>query len=234
MEQIIRNSKFLVEPIQGDYTFVGTSGTTKWIIPELFDSSDDHMILDIGFGRGELAQILRNSDFTGLIQIDGIEGYRKTCLNPRLSDLFDNVWCGLAQEIPADTIVEYDYVFLMDVIEHLTPEEGKNLLTFILTNMAEDAKLVVSTPLWFFPQGHVEPGDLEVHKCFYPIMSFMEMYPERYNINPVDLVGMFVFGKKSLNYVHKCHGGGGEFSRQQGEALVRAYNLHIDEEWHEA
>lgn len=99
-----------------------------------------------------------------------------------------------------EKIKEYNIICLLDVIEHLDIASAKNLLKTILTAMNENSFLFISTPLWFYPQDNQQDGDLEEHLIGVPASSMMAMLPKIYSIGK-QLVGGFVYGKKSLAYI---------------------------------
>jgi hypothetical protein len=58
----------------------------------------------------------------------------------------------------------------------------------------------ISTPLWFYPQESINANDLEEHLIGVPASSMIALQPLMYATNH-PLVGGFVFGKKSLDFV---------------------------------
>lgn len=229
MFQTVKDYEFIGISMPKNYEFIGTSATTKHIIPQLFDECG-YKILDIGFGRGELANLL---SFHYNIEVDGVDAWEKTCQNPDLANYFSNVWCTQVEELSEGFLKQYDYIFLMDVIEHLEKPAAENLFKKILLHMNDDAKFVISTPLWFFPQGNVEPGDFEEHKCMIPLDSFLACKPIMYNINPVDLVGMFVYDKNAVFHAANFYAlTDKSYGKRNAEVSINLYSKKVDEEWH--
>ncbi|MFZ4553130.1 MAG: class I SAM-dependent methyltransferase [Burkholderiales bacterium] len=184
-------------------------------------------VLDIGFGEGHLAQLIKSSPLTHKWSVDGIDGWEPNCANQNLVDkrLYRHIWHGLAQKIPAAQLADYDIICLLDVIEHLNVDSAKWLLRTLLNNLGDNSFLFVSTPLWFYPQEHVQSGDLEEHLIGVPATSMMSLLPVVYAINH-PLVGGFVYRKRSLDYIdffqpypHRS------FSYEMGANILRAINI---------
>lgn len=92
--------------------------------------------------------------------------------------------------------------------------------------MNEKAFLFVSTPLWFYPQGSKQQGDLEEHLIGVPATSMMALFPIMYTIDP-PLVGGFVYQKSSLGYVDLFYPlTDKEFTYEKGMAVSRIINCY--------
>lgn len=234
MKQTVKNYEFTGAILPSNYKFIGSSSATKEIVPDILPMPNEtglYHCLDIGFGRGELGEIL--SENHPHVIVDGVDAWEKTCNNPSLRRYYRNIWCADVMNLRPEFIKEYNYIFLMDVIEHLEYSDAIILLQWLLMYMREDAKLVVSTPLWFYPQDEVEPGDFEEHKCVVPFSSWMNLMPELYNINPQDLVGMFVLGKKSMRLAHLFVASPDKnYGKEIAEIWIQKMNLAVDRQWH--
>jgi hypothetical protein len=91
--------------------------------------------------------------------------------------------------------------------------------------MGEDSYLFISTPLWFYPQHQNQDGDLEEHLIGVPASSMMALLPIMYAIND-PLVGGFVYGKKSLNYVEFFQPiSNKNFSYEMGLNILKSLNI---------
>ena len=122
---------------------------------------------------------------------------------------------------------KYKIICLLDVIEHLNVETAKWLLRTLLANMGEDAFLFISTPLWFYPQNQIQDDDLEEHLIGVPASSMMALIPLMYAVNN-PLVGGFVYGKKSLDYVEIFQPTGNKnFSYDMGLNVIKSLNMPV-------
>lgn len=201
LKQIVGNYEIITAIPPGDYMFAGNSvgqkAVTKYVYP---DNTPVRTLLDIGFGLGELGRILKTDTNTLHWHVDGIDGFFDTCCNVELFNkkYYRNIWHGLAQDISKEQLQAYDVLCLFDVIEHLDANGAKQLLKSLLEALGDESRLVLSTPLWFYPQDQAQSGDMEEHLIGVPASSLLALMPLMYIIEPNFLVGTFVFSKKSL------------------------------------
>lgn len=230
MKQVISNYKLLTEKNSTDQIPMGDSVSPKEMIFHIVeDNTQPTQVLDIGFGTGGLGKIIKDSNETNHWEVDGIDGWEVNCQNQELFGLniYRNIWHGLAQELPQEVITQYDIICLLDVIEHLNAESAKALIYNLLNSMGASAHLFVSTPLWFYPQSQQQDGDLEEHLIGVPVSSMMAMLPTMYSINE-PLVGGFVYGKKSLDYVDFFQPTSNkDFSYHMGQNMLKLLNIEV-------
>jgi hypothetical protein len=203
---IVKDYKICCEILPYEGVITGTSVALKSIISYIFPNMvESKTLLDIGFGRGELGLMVKNNPSTAHWNIDGIDGFIRTCSNVDLFEkrIYRNIWHGLAQDLTSMQLASYDVLCLFDVIEHLKVEEATDLLRLLLTSLGEGSRLVISTPLWFMPQGHDVEGDLEVHEFGVPASSMFDLHPTMFHVEPDFLVGTFVYEKSSSKYIEK-------------------------------
>lgn len=193
----------VVTPLpQGNFAFHGDSAAEKRLVFHVVpDVQRPVQVLDIGFGRGTLGALIKTNPATQHWQVDGIDGFEVACYNAELFEQrhYRNVWHGFAQDLPPHTLGSYDIVCLLDVIEHLDADGAKALLKNLLGALREDGLLVISTPLWFYPQDSNQAGDLEEHLIGVPASSMMALQPLAYAMGP-SLVGTFAYSRRSLDY----------------------------------
>ena len=228
MRQIINNYLSLKELKSLEGVPNGYSASPKGMIFHILENNSDSVdVLDIGFGTGGLGRIVKSNTETSHWNVDGIDGWEANCINKELfeKNIYRNIWHGLAQELPSEVIKNYKIICLLDVIEHLSAETAKWLFRTLLASMSEDAFLFISTPLWFYPQNQHQDGDLEEHLIGVPASSMMSLIPVMYSIsNP--LVGGFVYGKKSLNYIEFFQPTSNkEFSYEMGLNIIKSLNM---------
>jgi len=129
--------------------------------------------------------------------------------------------------LSSEVISKYKIICLLDVIEHLNAETAKWLLRTLLSTMGGESYLFVSTPLWFYPQNQQQDGDLEEHLIGVPASSMLALIPKMYAINN-PLVGGFVFGKISLDYVQFFQPTTDKnFSYEMGVNILKALNVPV-------
>ena len=206
----------------------GDSASPKELIFHIMqDNAASIEVLDIGFGKGGLGELIKGHPATQHWSVDGVDGFEGAFANHALFErkIYRNAWHGLAQSIPSDRLAQYDIICLLDVIEHLSAETAKWLLRTLLTGMGNDAFLFISTPLWFYPQHSQQNGDLEEHLIGVPASSMMALIPMMYAVNP-PLIGGFVLGKRSLDFIEFFQPTTDKnFSYQRGTMLASAINF---------
>lgn len=233
MQQYISNYQLLNEIPPGDYHFTGNSAGNKAVIKYVFSGNEGmRTVLDIGFGVGDLGRIVKTDPATKHWQVDGIDGFHDTCCN---LDLFEkryyrNIWHGLAQELSPEQLKAYDVLCLFDVIEHLDAPGATALLCKLLESLGPDSRLVLSTPLWFWPQAQFNPGDLEEHLIAIPSSSLLRLQPHMFTVSSRCMVGTFVFSRRSLaNLEHFKPTADRNFSLAAGIADLMAMGQKADD-----
>lgn len=204
MKQYVSDYQLVSEIPPGDYRFTGNSVGNKRVVQYAFaDRATPRTLLDIGFGVGDLGRIVKTDESTRHWTIDGIDGFRDTCCNRALFEqrYYRSIWHGLAQELPAAQLQAYDALCLFDVIEHLGPDAARELLHKLLDALGPESRLVLSTPLWFWPQAHQNPDDLEEHLIAVPASSLLRLQPVMFTVSSRFMVGTFVFSRKSLAHL---------------------------------
>jgi len=203
LSQIVKDYRIVQDIAPGDHQFNGTSAALKPVLLHVFpDHAQPRSVLDIGFGRGELGQMIKHNPSTAHWVVDGIDGFDVTCRNVPLFEkgYYRHIWHGYAQELELSDLQSYDVLCLLDVIEHLDAPTAKNLLRNLLSSLGDKAVLFISTPLWFYPQDPQQEGDLEEHLIGVPASCMMALRPRMYAVG-AQLVGNFVFGRESLQYI---------------------------------
>jgi 2-polyprenyl-3-methyl-5-hydroxy-6-metoxy-1,4-benzoquinol methylase len=227
MKNIIKNYEIVHDLIQTAAVPRGTSAAPKYLFPYIFDNNAENIqVLDIGFGDGSFGRMIKNTQETSHWSVDGIDGFEPNCNNPPLFDdkIYRNIWHGLAQDIPSEQYKNYDLICLLDVIEHVDAETAKWLLRTLLNSMNDNAYLFISTPLWFYPQDSIQKSDLEEHLIGIPASSMMALLPKLYSITE-PLIGGFVLGKKSLDYIEFFQPTTNKnFSYEMGVEIAKAIN----------
>lgn len=221
----------VVTPLpQGNFAFHGDSAAEKRLIFHAVpDVKRDVQVLDIGFGRGTLGALIKGNAETRHWQVDGIDGFEVACWNGGLFEQrhYRNVWHGYAQDLPADRLASYDVVCLLDVIEHLDAPTARALLKNLLASLKDDGLLMISTPLWFYPQDSNQAGDLEEHLIGVPASSMLALQPRAYAMGP-SLVGTFVYDRRSLDYADLFHPTTDKsFSIEQGMKVAAACGMRL-------
>ena len=232
LNTIVKDYQVVADIPPTEHDFSGHSAASKDILKFAFaDNRPVRTVLDIGFGIGSLARMVKTDPALKHWHVDGIDGFDETCRNVELfsKGWYRHVWHGLAQDIPIEVLRQYDALCLFDVIEHLDALTAKQLLKTLLEALGPDSRLVISTPLWFYPQDHHRDGDLEEHLIGVPARAMTGLQPLLYAVSPDFLIGNFVLSRASLAYIDQfVPTTDRSFGIDQGRAQVAALDLKAD------
>jgi hypothetical protein len=134
-------------------------------------------ILDVGIGFGKWGFLCREfldvahgryAPGTWTTRIDGIEAHQEY-RNVIHEQFYNRVFYSMADDV-VPSLGEYDLVIIADVIEHLDKANGHALLA----QLRKHGKYVlVSSPVWFFQQGH-EENPYQEHRSLWGINDFTD------------------------------------------------------------
>lgn len=153
------------------------------IIVSLIKQLAPQSILDVGIGFGKWGHLFR--EYTDILEsqddppryrrenwqvrIDGIEGY-PDYVTEMHRYIYNNIMIGDLRTL-ADKIGDYDVIFLGDIIEHVTKQEGIDVLNR-LRRKARKA-IIISTPKYETGQQALCDNDLETHRSVWSEMDFL-------------------------------------------------------------
>lgn len=153
--------------IEGENAGGGMShySTIPYILSEveqLVKKGNKVNILDIGFGQGIHAGLLRNYFPKELIYLVGIEVFPEY-IQPkfRQSFNFNVMYIGNALDIVSTIPYYFNLVLCADVIEHFERDEGIKL--FEELKKRADA-ILVTLPVSDYPQGTIDGNEYETHR----------------------------------------------------------------------
>lgn len=113
-------------------------------------------ILDIGCG---IASPLR---LFGCAHLTGIDAYAPDIDEARRKGTHHDLICGDVRQLARYvTPGQFDACVALDLIEHLTKEDGLELLEAM--GRCATKRVVILTPSGFLPQGETQPGDFQAH-----------------------------------------------------------------------
>jgi 2-polyprenyl-3-methyl-5-hydroxy-6-metoxy-1,4-benzoquinol methylase len=125
-------------------------------------------ILDVGPGFGKYGLLLREyleiwelryqkKDWK--VRLDCVEAF-ESYLTPVHEYVYDKIYVGDICEL-VDELGEYNLILMVDVLEHLTKEQGESLLRSF---KSKTQHILVVCPRQVSPQGEVFENPYEVHK----------------------------------------------------------------------
>lgn len=238
MRQIVKDYVPIVDLCGSERNGVpeGFSLAPKSLIFHILENNFEEVdVLDVGFGVGQLGELVKNEVTTNHWCVDGVDGWEPNCYNVELikKKFYRNIWHGLAQNLSSDLIRKYRIICILDVLEHLNIDTAKWLLRTLISLMDDSAYIFISCPLWFAPQDPQQHGDLEEHMIGIPITSMMGLMPVRWSIsNQFDcLMGGFVYGKESLKYIDFFQPTTNKnFTHQMGLNMLQMLSIRPDPE----
>lgn len=122
-------------------------------------------ILDVGPGLGKYGLLLREYLHAPLV-IDAVEAERRYC-TPRLRAIYDSIIVNDATKLHRHVLERYDLVVMVDVIEHLTEQAGRDLLDRI------KGHVIITTPTVYFQNPEAARGwPTEEHRSFWRAGDF--------------------------------------------------------------
>jgi len=137
------------------------------------DMTPDMHCLEIGCGTGHFLSYLHHKGVRHLKAID-LDTALSTVIPENVRDRFEaiDVWAYLDK---ADGDAPYDRIFMFDVLEHFTPEDGFKLLNGLKARLAPGGAIILKMPNASSPWGlQFQHGDL-THVAAYTPDSIRQM-----------------------------------------------------------
>ena len=123
-------------------------------------------ILDVGPGHGKAGILLR--EYVGsppIERLDAVEGW-EPYVTARMRALYDHIHERDVMLLSAEELAVYDLVLMVDVIEHLTKDDGLALLERI------PGRVVICTPEVFFQNPEARTIWTEEHRSLWCLADF--------------------------------------------------------------
>lgn len=141
-------------------------------------------LLDVGAGHGKAAVLLREYLNAPPDRIDAVEAWQPYVDDFGLHELYDAVIEADVRQLDDATLAGYDAVLLVDVIEHLSHDDGVELLA------RTPGWIVVCTPAEFFDNGPGLPPT-ETHRSLWTVDDFAAL-DGRLDTHATEHGGLFV------------------------------------------
>lgn len=136
-------------------------------------------VVDVGPGWGKYGLMCREY-LPGLKWLDAVEVKEGRCLTQE--SIYDHIFVSDARCFRG--WLPYDLVLLIDVIEHMSKEDGHALLRAMLR---AGASVLVSTPKLFVEQ-HDDGNPYEEHICLWTWDEFNDHYWVKVDASTVDSI----------------------------------------------
>lgn len=112
-----------------------------------FINVSDIRILDIGFGPADFEERLNKIDTKKAIELDGIDISRESSRKAQKLIPRWHFSIGSIVNQKFNTGIKYDYVVMLEVMEHISPKNTFSVLKKISNILKTDGKLIISIPL---------------------------------------------------------------------------------------
>lgn len=126
-------------------------------------ASDPATILDLGIGAGDIGKRIKTK-IDAATRITGVEVWEK-CRGRKWA-YYDEVVIQDIRTYVQRESERFDFVLLIDVLEHLDKPEGTKLLDRLKAIARRAA--IVSTPITTYPQGSLWGNPYQRHRCVWP------------------------------------------------------------------
>lgn len=137
---------------------IGKEETAKWFIE---NQQNIKRILDIGCGAGAYAKIIKNQKkICQSAEWVAIEAWEPYVSKFELDKLYDRILLADARTIDWLEMGSFDVAIAGDVLEHMTKDDAVALVDKALDHAKT---LIVSIPIWEYPQGAAHGNPFEVH-----------------------------------------------------------------------
>ncbi len=143
-------------------------------------------VLDLGIGHGKFGVLLREvlDAMHGRCRpdqwearIDGVEAweaYRTPCWGSYNEVKIEDFGAGIYERPFRGEYSGYDLVLMIDSLEHLEPQHGRDLLGYLVSS---NKHVIVSVPVQYMPQGAAYGNEFETHRTHYTGHEFDQYGP---------------------------------------------------------
>jgi len=155
------------------------------VIPEVIhhvEKTSHKRVLDLGIGNGMYGCLVRNYwKDTEIIGIEGFDGYRNY-----MWAAYNNILIGTMPDVLDRVEGKFDAIIICDVIEHFEKEEGLKVIEKLKTLLADNGRLIVSSPSLFVKQGAYAGNELERHRSLWnesdlrEFKALMSEHPDKF------------------------------------------------------
>jgi predicted TPR repeat methyltransferase len=154
---------------------IGCFSVVPTVVAELVNRQS-RSVLDLGIGMGFYGVAVRQWLDSGILPyrtlLHGVEAwdsYRNPCWN-----VYDHVFVGRIEDFLAASVIQYDAILLMDVLEHFDKPAGANVLERAFERLTPGGVFLVVTPAIFESQGAVHGNEAEVHRSLWTVADMLD------------------------------------------------------------
>lgn len=126
-------------------------------------------VLDIGCGSGKYGVLVR--EYRHRTRIDAIEGFAGYVTDVHRA-VYDNVLIGNALDFVPKLGTNYDLALMIDMFEHLSPDDGRRLLQELKPHARH---ILVSVPVEHAVQEPYDGNELQRHRAQYDVATLRQL-----------------------------------------------------------
>jgi len=142
------------QAIKKEYPIMSSNRTNFIFLAKILN--DCESVLDIGCGKNSALRFMK------FLSKTGIDAYQKDLEIAQLNKTHDQfIHADAKNFIEKLPHYEFDCAVAIDLIEHLSKEDGLKLIKSM--EFCSVKKIVIYTPNGFLPQPSLEPGDYQEH-----------------------------------------------------------------------
>jgi 2-polyprenyl-3-methyl-5-hydroxy-6-metoxy-1,4-benzoquinol methylase len=193
--------------IKGDYQFNAINSTNllqrNWhknkfdVLKDFFESEtncQNKTVLDLGTGSGNFELLFSNyfKNITGLDYNDEALGFLEEKLKSKSIKNVNLIQADLTKLNTKLFTQKYDYIIMVDVIEHLKIQDAAKLIPFFYDLLKKDGKVIIITPnyqsSWIVLEKVLDNISLlpkfegEQHLAKYNTKNLVEIFSEKFNL----------------------------------------------------
>lgn len=129
--------------------------------------------LDIGTGYGETGLFIRAHTFrNGRVDLTGVEPYRPYYEFQLGLGIYDYMIHGEGQDLPFGNN-QFDLTIAQQVIEHLTPDEGLEMI--LEMKRVTRGRIILATPNGFYKGRAIDDNPLNLHRSVWTMQDFKDL-----------------------------------------------------------
>lgn len=142
-----------------------------WLMRDLLE--EPKTVLDLGCGNGALMEILGDKKW----KITGIDIHKQSLKKAKATGFYNELIAGDLVKVCEKLVKQkkkYDLVFCSQVIEHITKEEGNEILD--LSDKLAKKRIYFGTPRGFMiqPEEFIEDNPYQHHKSGWSVKEFAD------------------------------------------------------------
>lgn len=142
---------------------VSWHGMRKWVCEYIVNEIKPKVVLDLGCGIGVYGAFIRQ--LNPKIEMIGLDGFLPYLIQEFTMNFYTaRIHTGIERVLDGTLRIQADLVICMDVIEHFLKDDAFSVLD-VQPKLAP--VMIVSTPLFDYPQQAVGGNELEAHRCWF-------------------------------------------------------------------